>query len=304
MGKFIIAIIYVIYFIGIFLYFIVDSRFLKKKPITTKQGRTDSKIYAHLRKLIYINFSNKKSWVVNAFIILTLLIFVTFMYLTLKVGFIYSIIISSIFASIPYLTLIVRRKYIRVAVSYDAELIITELTNQYKINNNNMIKALESTIKTIDDTHISKTIMTRLTIRAKEYRNEEELQSAIDEFVYSVDTEWAKMLANNLFLSISAGLDVTNSLEDIVKELIIAKSNFEKTDRMNSENIMVAKYLTPMIYIGSVYLAVEFFGYSVRDFFRLQFETSSGINYFVIIVILTFININFMYYMKNRKFDF
>lgn len=305
MGEFISLLTYISYFLGIFLIFLVDSRIFKKKPIKLKQSnQRDNKVYSHIKRLVFVNFSSQQSMFVNGFIAITLAIFLISMYLTIKVGVIYSLTISLLFASIPYFALLIRRRYIRVSVSYDAEVIITELTNQYKINSNNMIKALEGTIRTISDTQVSKKIITKLAIRVKEYSNEDELQMAIDEFVYSVDTEWAKMLANNLYLSINSGLDVTNSLEDIVKELIIAKSNFEKTDRMNNENVMVGKYLTPLLYIGSVYLAVDYFDYTVKEFFYYQFKSSSGINYFVVIVILTVININFMYYIKNRKFDF
>ncbi len=305
MSEIINLLTYLAYFLGIFLVFIIDSRLLKKKPIKLKQTSVRSnRVYEHLQKLIFINFSRQHSLLVGGFVVCTLLIFFIAMYLTLKVGILYSTVVSTMFASIPYFALLIRRRYIRVSISYDADLIITELANNYKIYSNNMIQALEATIKIISDIQVSKRIITRFVIKVKEYSNEEELQAAIDEFVYAIDTEWAKMLANNLYLSINSGLDVTNSLEDIVKELVIAKSNFEKTDRMNNENIMVGKYLTPILYIGSVYLAVDYFDYTIREFFYYQFKSTSGINYFVIIVILTVININFMYYIKNRKFDF
>lgn len=305
MSEIINLLTYLAYFLGICLVFIIDSRLLKKKPIKLKQTSVRSnRVYEHLQKLIFINFSRQHSLLISGFVVCTLLIFFIAMYLTLKVGILYSTVVSTMFASIPYFALLIRRRYIRVSISYDADLIITELANNYKIYNNNMIQALEATIKIISDIQVSKRIITRFVIKVKEYSNEEELQAAIDEFVYAIDTEWAKMLANNLYLSINSGLDVTNSLEDIVKELVIAKSNFEKTDRMNNENIMVGKYLTPILYIGSVYLAVDYFDYTIREFFYYQFKSTSGINYFVIIVILTVININFMYYIKNRKFDF
>lgn len=305
MSEIINLLTYLAYFLGIFLVFIIDSRLLKKKPIKLKQTSVRSnRVYEHLQKLIFINFSRQHSLLISGFVVCTLLIFFIAMYLTLKVGILYSTVVSTMFASIPYFALLIRRRYIRVSISYDADLIITELANNYKIYSNNMIQALEATIKIISDIQVSKRIITRFVIKVKEYSNEEELQAAIDEFVYAIDTEWAKMLANNLYLSINSGLDVTNSLEDIVKELVIAKSNFEKTDRMNNENIMVGKYLTPILYIGSVYLAVDYFDYTIREFFYYQFKSTSGINYFVIIVILTVININFMYYIKNRKFDF
>lgn len=296
---------YILLFLGIFLVFISDSRLLKKKPIRVNQTiYKENKVFTHFKKLIYINFSKQNSVFVNVFIGLMIVLFLGTFYATIKNGFMYSIIVSTIMASIPYLGLVARRKYIRISVSYDAEIIITEIVNQYKIHSGNMIKALEGTIRNIDDTQISKKILTKLTVKIKEYSSESELQFAIDELVYSIDTEWSKMLANNLYLSINSGLDVTNSLEDIVKELVIAKSNFEKTDRLNTENFMIGKYLTPILYLGSVYLAIAFFDYTIAEFFYEQFKTSSGVNYFISIVFLTVININFMYYMKNRKFDF
>ncbi len=304
MIKFINIIPYILLIIGIFFVFIMDSRLLRKKPIRVGKGtKKENKLYVHIKGLIYISFEKQSKSIVKAFLGLVVILFSTTFYLTLKSGVVYSVIVSTLMASIPYIGLVARRKYIRISVSYDAEIIITELVNQYKINSENMITALERTIRNVDSP-VSKKILTRLTIKLKEYKSDKELHLAIDEFVYAIDTEWAKMLANNLYLSINSGLDVTNSLEDIVKELIIAKSNFEKTDRLNNENFMIGKYLTPMLYFGSIYLAIDFFDYTLKEFLHEQFKTSSGINYFIIIVFLTVININFMYYIKNRKFDF
>jgi diguanylate cyclase (GGDEF)-like protein len=126
--------------------------------------------------------------------------------------------------ALPYFYLRIKLRAIRIEGSYEAEGLITELINQYKINYYNMVEAIDRTIPYLNNYPHSKKALFRLALTVKDYSTDEELENSIQEFVYSINTEWSTMLSMNINLAIKNGSNVTESIEDILKDLKTLKS--------------------------------------------------------------------------------
>ncbi|GAI13690.1 unnamed protein product, partial [marine sediment metagenome] len=63
---------------------------------------------------------------------------------------------SSLIGFLPYIYLRFRLKSLQLQGSYEAENLLSELTNMYKISDFNMISAIDKTIGTIKNSPLSK----------------------------------------------------------------------------------------------------------------------------------------------------
>ena len=188
--------------------------------------------------------------------------------------------------------------------SYEAENLLSELTNMYKISDFNMISAIDKTIGTIKNCPLSKKALFILSLKIKEYRSKEELQSAIDFFVAMFGTEWAALLGMSIFESILNGNNVSVSLDDILSNLKQIKDSIEKDKRANYEAFTMVKFVIPIIYVLSVFVCVKYFGFTLGKFFHYQFYTGLGIKFLITIIVLSIISFWSMYLLSKPKFDF
>ena len=215
----------------------------------------------------------------------------------------FNIVFSLLFASLPYAFLRLKLQIFRTNGSHEGEILIGELLNQYKINYFNMIEAIDKTIPVINDAPHTQRLLLRLSLRLKNSKKDEELLECLKEFTYGIDTEWIKMLSNNLYLTIQDDFNVSIGLNDILNELRKEKSNYEIDKRINSEGFAIVRILSPLMYAGSIYVAVKYFDFTIKKFLDYQFNTATGFKYFIIMALLFIINLGIMISFKNKKFD-
>ncbi len=213
-------------------------------------------------------------------------------------------ILATAVGLIPYLILQIKLHNIRINSSYEAEALITELLNQYKINYLNMIEAIDQTVQRLGRQPYSKKALIRLSLAMKQYRNKEELEEIILEFHYTMNTSWSILLANNVYLSIEYGDDVREALDDILNDLIDLKNINAKNQQYNHEALFMIKYVAPGTYLLSIYTMFAFFGFTFDKFMDYQFRNPIGFKFFLLTI--TFITINYIIYffIKRQKNDF
>ncbi len=192
---------------------------------------------------------------------------------------------------------------IRIESSYEGEFLISELMNQYKINHYNMIEALDHTVVHLKNTPRVKALLFSLSLQVKAYRDEAHLDDILETFNYMVDTQWSRMLINNIRLSIHEGLNVTSGLADIQDELRHAKKSYEKSERSTTEGFVMVKFLIPGLYGLTIFLAIRLFGFTLIKFIHYQFLTPTGLRLIMICSGLYFLNLFIMLLFKKRKFD-
>lgn len=304
------AVVYAVILISLILIFGSDMlTILRKKTEKTlniiKLQRDHNALYSYVERLVNIVHNTKSaSYVYSYFGSSITLFFITAFVLKNNPLYFYNLVFTVIIALLPFGYLYMKSIAIQVQSSFEGEKLLAELLNQYKINYFNMVEALDKTVKNIKDApHIQKKLF-MLSIEMKQCMNDEQLQCILNEFSFNINTEWAKMLSNNIYLAISDGVNVTVSLNDILKELRYAKDNMEREKRLNIEGFAIIKYLIPFMYVGSILVAVKYFSFTIDKFIYYQFKTATGFKFFIIICILFIVNVTIMYLYKRRKFDF
>lgn len=260
----------------------------------------------HIEMILSVTFNIKSTYSTTTFFIISATIFfLTYLLLEKSGGqFILNIFISSSAGLIPYILLHIKLRHIRVNSSYEAEGLLTELINQYKINYFNMIEAIDRTIPNLKKQPHSRKALTRLSLSIKQYQTKEELDEIIQEFNFSMNTSWAMLLSNNIFLSQEYGDNIQESLEDILSDLIDLKGIHEKNKQYNHETFTMIKYLAPGTYLFSIYTMFAFFGFTIDKFIKYQFQNPIGFKYFLLTIIFIIINYFIYFFMKKPKNDF
>ena len=305
-------ILYAMFFAGVWLFFGRYLMGLFKRSSRYNRSRKNAKdrkesiFIAHLRFLLQLNLGRCKESDVYIFISVTVFIFLLSFFILFSFfgSGPFSILISVLLGALPYMILRVRLASLQLEGSYEAESLVTELTSMYRINSLNMIAAIDSTIFSLTGCPHSKRSLFHLSLVIKNYRSTEELARAVDSFVASTGTEWARLVGMNIFESIVNGTDVQVALDDILSELKEIKAIIEKDKRVNNEAFTMVKFVIPVVYILSIYAAVKFFGFTFVKFFYYQFSTALGIKFFITIIALSILSYGAMFILKKPKFDY
>jgi len=265
-----------------------------------------SKFSTHIRFLIEVATGKKGKESVFYFIFLSVLLFSlsAAVFIGLFGVSVFFILISILIGILPYIYLRFKLKSVQLEGSYEAENLLGELTSMYKISDFNMISAIDKTIENIKEGSLSKKALFILSLKIKEYRGKEELQSAVDYFVSMFGTEWAELLGMSIFESIASGTNVSVSLDNILSNLKQIKSSIEKDKRANYEAYTMVKFIVPVVYILSVFTCVKYFGFTLARFFYYQFNTALGIKFFTATIVLSLVGFWAMHILSRPKFDF
>jgi len=268
--------------------------------------KPDNKFTAHIKLLIRITTGKEGRNSVFYFLFFSaFLFFISFTVTTGLFGVsIFFILISALIGLLPYIYLRFKLKSLQLAGSYEAEELLSELTSMYKISDFNMASAIDKTVENIKVSPLSKKALFILSVRIKDYKDRDELKSAVDFFVSMFGTEWAVLLGMSIFESIANGTNVAVSLDGILSNLKEIKSSIEKDKRANYEAFTMVKFVIPIIYMLSVFTCVKYFGFTLGKFFYYQFNTALGIKFFMAIAVLSVIGFWSMYILSRPKFDF
>ena len=239
-----------------------------------------------LGRLINITFGIRSGKAAVAFWIMSaappLIIFST---LEGKVSSVLMLLTAAFSAGIPSLVLMMRLQGLRVASSREGEILMTELLDNYKINYFNMQQAIEVTAVTIEEAPNCRRLLFDLSRGVNRAGGPDELKKLLNDFKFSVDTSWAGVLADNMYLALTSGIRVTEAMEDLVNTVSKAREVDELTNRENNEAGLILKYLAPLCYIMTVVGAVRYFGLTFREFINYQFCTEAGLQWFIAIAV-------------------
>lgn len=305
-------ILYIMFFSGVGLLFgrylpqLFKSSSRYKKGKSANSNKSDGVFIIHIRQLLRLNVGRYTGSSIYIFIAVSASMFILSLFILLKLFGIslFSILGPVLLGALPYAILRIRLTSLQLEGSYEAEALITELTNMYRINNLNMLAAIEASIASLSKSPHSKRSLFHLSLAIKNYRTIEELSRGVDDFVAGTGTEWARLLGINIIESIVNGTDVSKALDDILSELKEIKSIIEKDRRANNEAFTLVKFIVPAVYILSVYGANKFFGFTLDKFFSYQFTTALGIKFFMAIIFLSAISFVAMFILKKPKFDY
>ena len=191
----------------------------------------------------------------------------------------------------------------RIKSSHEGEILLTELTNNYKINYYNMKEAIDKTALTIRDAPGSRKILTNLSRGLDRAGTERSISRLLEEFRLSINTSWSNTLKNLMFFSLVHGIRVDEALEDLSETLKSARKVEEYSKRENNESVMILKYLVPLTYLMTAIGGIKIFGLGTEKFLHYQFETEVGATWITILSVVYIISYMVNSFLSQNKLD-
>ncbi|MDO5332040.1 MAG: hypothetical protein Q4E99_05105, partial [Bacillota bacterium] len=148
-----------------------------------------------------------------------------------------SLLLSVFCSAMPVMVLFSRMQNMRNKGSKEGISLLTELYRQYKMNNLNMLKAVEQTISSKGEFDICKKQLYVMLIRLQDAANNTEVRRCCKNMAYALGTNWSRSLATCIEISTTRGTDVSLALIDVIEQLKTAKQMAEERKRLNGESM-------------------------------------------------------------------
>lgn len=285
------------------LFYIWQKEYRFSKMNTVKIKKNESEYDHHIRYILLAVFGKNTKISVLQFKAFSLFLLLFFLALcTRQMSFIVAIPISFTIASMPYIYIRLRLLQLRNRSSHEAEQLISEMIAKYRMKNFNVEETIESVL-TSKNVKVSKPLLSKLLIKLRTSRNDKEIFEATNIFAYSIGTNWAKILASNIYQANKFGINISLSLEDILINLREARILQEERSRNTSEPRRMM-YFIPISYLLLFVMSVWFVGIDVKHFLYNQFGTKEGLTIFCLCMIGLMISNLFLIFISNKKLDY
>lgn len=303
--------VYVIFLLGIFLIyyepFELLFRKIKRKSMLNQNASdslSETGIYIYVEEMTKTVIPSGKIKAANIFALSAALFLITFIFLFMSLSF-KAIIPSSFFAAIPFVLLRFKLEKLRNKGSKEAEKLVSGLLNYYRVHHKNIFSAMEAFIKEEnDECKITRNLMFQLLLDIRNTKNPVNIKAAADRFSFGIRTNWSCMLGQCIFAAAYEGIDISESLEDILEQLKTAKILDEEKKRANSESTRLVKFLVPTAYFSSIAISVFMMDIPLKKILYNQFADITGVGIFFIITALFIVNSLILDMVKNGKFDY
>lgn len=257
-----------------------------KKYTKGDEFRKLNSLEAYISKVIDGADARKVFVTTRAFFILSVVCGVIGFIFSFMIGGIILAIISGIFTGIsPYLILVTRLNKKRVLRSQEGYVLVQELLNNYKVYSYNIKEAVEVTANTIEQAPYGKKIVLELSKALNYAVTKPEVDDALEQFYFAFHSSWARVLAVDISFAHLKGIRIDSALSDLLDSIVISKSLMEREKQENNEARLMLKYLAPITYVLSIFCACKFFNYTIIKFFYYQFMTSTGLQWFTLMMI-------------------
>lgn len=187
--------------------------------------------------------------------------------------------------SAPFIALMCRLQSLRVEVSREGDVMITELMDNYKMNYFNMQQAIEVTALTIKEAPHARRLLFNLSKGLNTASTAGEIKELLNNFSFSIGTSWSSVFADNMYFALVSGIRVEEAMEDLIKTIEKARKIEEFAKRENNEGRLMLKYLAPCCYFLTVIAGIKYFGLSPQEFVNYQFKTEMGVTWFTIVIL-------------------
>ena len=271
-----------------------------RKP-ASEQGM--DKLTTHLECVLAA--SMKRPITPTAFLVISIVLFFTVFIVSAKtLTFGPALVTGIAFAGLPYLFLRMRLERQRRAGSFEGEKLASSFLAHYLISGGNIYETIERVKLASPHLEITGALLGTLLMKLRNTGDPMRIRAATDAFSYGIGTSWSTMLAYAISTAAIKGTDITPTLEDILAQLKEARVLAEERKRINGESVRMAAYLTPGLYIGSVFVSVFIMGLPITTFIRNQFFSGAGFALFTAFLFLFLFNRVLLEILTNRKLDF
>ena len=258
----------------------------------------------HIKVLIKVSIGKEGRRWLRIFFGLSIGLFVlTILLLSGRVSSMLALLSGLFLGTLPYIALRLKLKVLQVESSREGEILVTELLENYKIHYFNMQRAIEQCADGLGEAPNCRRLLYNLSRGLNAAGSPEDIRRLLDEFRFSINTSWANILAVNMYFALSGGLQVTYALTDLSSAVAMARRVDEYVKRENNEAKLMLKYLAPICYVLTIAGGIAFFGLTWKKFLYYQFQTSVGLTWFVISLLLYVSGIIVYFYISRGKLD-
>ncbi|MCL2493536.1 MAG: hypothetical protein FWF33_05800 [Clostridiales bacterium] len=305
------AIIYLILLGGALLLFrrriaalLFALRGMRRLPSGRAPGGSAAKtLFSHLDSVLAVTLRGRVS--AQAFLIgCVILFFVVFIVSAKTLPALPAFVTGAAFAGLPYLFLRMRLERYRRAASFEGEKLMGAFLTGYLIAGGNIYLTIERVIRACPELKTTGGLLRTLLASLRLSGDPARIRREAERFSFGIGTSWSSMLANVIVTGAVTGSDMTAAIEDILAQLREARALAEERKRMNGESVRMAAWLTPGLYVGSVFVAVFMIGIPPARFLHNQFFTPGGFSLFSIGLFLFLVNRILLEVLVNRKLDF
>lgn len=282
---------------------------ISRKNSALKKVRAANKpksniLIKHLTKVLSVVLTKNIVHEAHLFIGGTIVMFLlSFIMIARLEGVFRGVILSAFISLLPYLLLQGKLRNIRINSSYEGNELVTTIINNYKQNNFNIIEAVDRSACSDKLSFFTRNNLLRLSVALKSYKDENDLDDAVNAFVFAYNTEWSILLGMNIKIAAFDGTNVSVSMEDIVDELKNTGEALEVNKRYNNESFTMIRFMLIPFYLFTVYISITGFGFTLKKFVQYQFFTDLGLSFAVLtysVIALCFLVYSFV---RRPKYD-
>jgi len=215
-----------------------------------------------------------------------------------------ALLAAAAIAGMPYLLLRIKLEAMRSRGSYEGETLVSNLLTQYRIRHLNILETIEGVIKDTAELKTTRKLLFRLLVSLRTAGSEAAAKEALQLFSFAIDTNWSRMLANNIMIASVKGIDVSTALEDILIQLREARTIAEERKRLNSEAVRMTIFMVPVMYASTIMMSLVYLDLPAKRFIVNQFCTEEGFTLFLMVLILFLVNVMLIEMVRNQRFDF
>lgn len=157
--------------------------------------------------------------------------------------------------------------------SYDIVEVASLLANQYGMQDNNMLLAIDKTLDQLNKNTPLRRSLQWLYLRLQRNTSDFEARDHILAFNRQTATTWSAILSDAIYAAIVEHLDVTITLRDLTKDLSDVESIMKDQHSDRADNMGVAILIDLTLPVGWWYLYTRISPLAIYD----QFHTSHGV---------------------------
>lgn len=298
--------LYLTYFAGLLLCWYDDIVLAVKRyrlRYKLSMSEHEGKLSAMARNLLAGAFGKEIDgmWLIVG---VSLIFLITFLVSLSNLNFLLALVLALFCASMPVAILYSKMQGMRNKGSKEGIALISELYRQYKMNNLNMLKAIELTISSKGDFNTCKKQLYILLIRMQDAASNSDIRKCCKNMAFALGTNWSKSLATCIEISATKGTDVSLALIDVIEQLKTAKKMAEERKRLNGESMRMTLFLVPLLYFLTIIVSLKYLNISVVKFLTNQFYTPKGLLLFMVNLFLFVINLTIMNLIDSGRMDY
>ncbi|GHU63817.1 hypothetical protein AGMMS49983_08140 [Clostridia bacterium] len=279
--------------------------FLSRRRLRDARRPTSEQTMGRLISHLEAVLSEKNPLTPTAFLVMMIVLFFTVFIVSAKtLAYGPALVTGLAFAGLPYLFLRMRLERQRRAGSFEGEKLVSAFLAHYLVTGGNIYETIARVRAVCPHLKVTGTLLGALLMKLRNTGDPARVRTATDAFSYGIGTSWSAMLAYAIRTAAVKGTDVTPVLEDILAQLCEARALAEERKRINGESVRMAAYLTPGLYIGSVFVSLFIMGITPAAFLYNQFFSGPGFALFTAFLFLFLLNRILLETLTNRKLDF